>query len=339
MEKSLFFNVTFYLYLLTTLCYLFVFFKKNRIVQLVSTCFLVLGIITHTIFIIQRWILAGFPPFTNTFETLVLFSWLLAFQYFLVEVICKNKILGFASCLLAFIILAYSSFFPSVIRPLMPALQNNFWLLIHVNLCFISYAAFTLGFLCALCYLLRSKTLHQSLGLYIISLLASSLLIAIISIYLHKTGKILLEKNLATIIQIAFICIILAGVLWLIMIGYKILSKKKDVANFDNQDALALYLYRLLGIGFTFLTMGILTGAFWANEAWGTYWGWDPKETWSLITWLVYAIGFIMIYPERNITEEKYGIRLSWLSVLGFFCVLFTYFGVNYLLRGLHSYS
>ncbi|MFC1533990.1 c-type cytochrome biogenesis protein CcsB [Thermodesulfobacteriota bacterium] len=91
--------------------------------------------------------------------------------------------------------------------------------------------------------------------------------------------------------------------------------------------------YQMVVIGFLMLTLGIITGSVWAHSAWGSYWSWDPKETWSLITWLVYAA----LLHSRMIRGWK-GKRLAILSIVGFACVLFTYFGVNYL-PGLHSYA
>jgi len=91
--------------------------------------------------------------------------------------------------------------------------------------------------------------------------------------------------------------------------------------------------YNLVVIGFISLSLGIITGSIWANVAWGSYWSWDPKETWSLITWLVYATVL-----HARLTRGWKGKRLAILSIIGFFCVLFTYFGVN-LLPGLHSYA
>jgi cytochrome c-type biogenesis protein CcsB len=91
--------------------------------------------------------------------------------------------------------------------------------------------------------------------------------------------------------------------------------------------------YHMVIIGFLMLTLGIITGSVWANEAWGSYWSWDPKETWSLITWLVYAT----MLHARMVRGWK-GKRLASLSIIGFACVLFTYFGVNFL-AGLHSYA
>ncbi len=92
--------------------------------------------------------------------------------------------------------------------------------------------------------------------------------------------------------------------------------------------------YQMVVFGFLFLTIGIITGSVWANSAWGKYWTWDPKETWSLVTWFVYAI-FLHLRMMRGWEGKK----LAWVSIVGFLCVLFTYFGVNFLLSGLHSYG
>ena len=86
--------------------------------------------------------------------------------------------------------------------------------------------------------------------------------------------------------------------------------------------------------GFLFLTGGIITGAVWANSAWGTYWSWDPKETWSLITWFIYAI-----FLHCRFMRGWRGKRAAWVSIIGFASVLFTYVGVNLLMKGLHSYA
>jgi cytochrome c-type biogenesis protein CcsB len=92
--------------------------------------------------------------------------------------------------------------------------------------------------------------------------------------------------------------------------------------------------YRTIGLGFPFLTMGIISGAVWANEAWGSYWSWDPKETWALITWFIFAI-YLHIRLTKNFKGEKPAIVGS----LGFFVVWICYLGVNFLGKGLHSYG
>ena len=92
--------------------------------------------------------------------------------------------------------------------------------------------------------------------------------------------------------------------------------------------------YKSIAVGFPLLSLGVITGAAWANYAWGTYWSWDPKETWSLITWFIYAA-----YLHARFTRGWQGTRAAVLSIIGFAAVIFTYFGVNFLLSGLHSYT
>lgn len=118
------------------------------------------------------------------------------------------------------------------------------------------------------------------------------------------------------------------------------LAKQKDTAgnstllsSFPNLSLLDELTHQMVVVGFLFLTAGIITGAVWANSAWGTYWSWDPKETWSLITWFVYAT-----LLHARMLRGWHGKRIAYLSILGFLAVLFTYFGVN-LLPGLHSYT
>jgi len=92
--------------------------------------------------------------------------------------------------------------------------------------------------------------------------------------------------------------------------------------------------HKTILFGFLWLSAGIITGAVWANSAWGTYWSWDPKETWSLITWFIYGATL-----HARFTKGWGGKRIAWLAVIGFFSVIFTYYGVNFLLSGLHSYG
>jgi cytochrome c-type biogenesis protein CcsB len=92
--------------------------------------------------------------------------------------------------------------------------------------------------------------------------------------------------------------------------------------------------YQAVMVGFPMLSAGILTGAVWAHYAWGAYWAWDPKETWSLITWIVYAL-----YLHARFARGWKGTKIAVLSIIGFASVIFTYFGVNFVLSGLHSYG
>ena len=92
--------------------------------------------------------------------------------------------------------------------------------------------------------------------------------------------------------------------------------------------------YRIIGLGFPFLTIGIISGAVWANEAWGSYWSWDPKETWALITWLVFAI-----YLHSRLIKGWQGKKAALVGTCGFFVIWICYLGVNFLGKGLHSYG
>lgn len=99
-------------------------------------------------------------------------------------------------------------------------------------------------------------------------------------------------------------------------------------------ERLDLISYRAISLGFLFLTLVIVTGAIWAERAWGRYWSWDPKETWSLITWIIYAL-----YLHVRLSRGWRGKKAAWFAVIGFVCVVFTYIGVNTLIPGIHSYA
>jgi ABC-type transport system involved in cytochrome c biogenesis permease subunit len=100
------------------------------------------------------------------------------------------------------------------------------------------------------------------------------------------------------------------------------------------RSALCLTNYRIILTGFVSLSVSVILGAVWAEQAWGSYWTWDPKETWALVTWIVYAI-YLHLERRRYWTERV----ACWAVLLGFVVVVFTFFGVNFLLPGLHSYA
>jgi cytochrome c-type biogenesis protein CcsB len=132
-----------------------------------------------------------------------------------------------------------------------------------------------------------------------------------------------------------------AAVSWIAVLAvfYLIWSKGSGLRNIlkqyvPAQDLLDDVTYRMIAIGWPLLTGGIITGAVWANSAWGTYWSWDPKETWSLITWFVYAI-----YLHSRYVRGWKGTQMAVISSVGFLAVIFTYLGVNLVLSGLHSYG
>ena len=184
-------------------------------------------------------------------------------------------------------------------QALVPALQSN-WLMMHVTVMMLSYTALLCGSLLAITFLVITWHHPRTEGTTLDLVSAA------------KQSNKTLNSN-----------------------------KKKDVL-IENQemsiDVLAKTLdnlsYRILGIGFPLLTIGILSGAVWANEAWGSYWSWDPKETWAFITWLIFAI-----YLHTRITKGWQGKKPAILASFGFFIVWICYLGVNILGAGLHSYG
>jgi cytochrome c-type biogenesis protein CcsB len=112
------------------------------------------------------------------------------------------------------------------------------------------------------------------------------------------------------------------------------LSSSINPSKFSLLETVDIWSYRIIGLGFPFLTIGIISGAVWANEAWGSYWSWDPKETWALITWLVFAI-----YLHCRLLKGWQGKNAAILGTFGFFVIWICYLGVNFLGKGLHSYG
>lgn len=119
-----------------------------------------------------------------------------------------------------------------------------------------------------------------------------------------------------------------------LMYLYKTSFQTNDIAKrLPDLDIIDELTYQMIIFGFLFLSVGIITGSVWANSAWGSYWSWDPKETWSLITWFVYAL-----LLHVRLMKGWHGKKIAYISIIGFMAVMFTYFGVNYL-PGLHSYG
>lgn len=186
--------------------------------------------------------------------------------------------------------------------PLIPALQSN-WLMMHVTVMLLSYATLLSGALLAISFLLLDKVN----------------LINIISWQNLKTKSSNIELSFFQESQN------LKNSNSTFLLNFKKVEFLKILDNLS---------YRLIGIGFSFLTIGILSGAVWANEAWGSYWSWDPKETWALITWIVFAI-----YLHTRLIKGWKGKKSAFVASLGFFTLWVCYLGVNLLGKGLHSYG
>mgnify|MGYP003369448218 CR=1 FL=1 len=127
---------------------------------------------------------------------------------------------------------------------------------------------------------------------------------------------------------IAYVAFLLSFVFSVMLL----VGMKKTDTKLPSKEVLGEWAYRSVLVGVPFQTIMLITGSVWAEYAWGTFWNWDPKETWALITWFIYAI--YLHIRLRGWSEKK----LAWLNILGFAAVVFTFFGVSYLLPGLHSY-
>lgn len=236
----------------------------------------ILGLIAltiHGLSIFMRGTSAKHFPLTNSYETLILLSFLIMTIYFLTFPRFRSAALGGFSGLIASILLAFTSLLSPDIEPLLPSLKSN-WLFFHVVTIFIGYASFAVAFGSAALYLFWD------------------------------------------------------------LIRFK--SKKRDMADSAQEklEYLSWLTYRLIAVGFPFLTLGIVTGAIWANICWGRYWSWDPKETWAFITWLIYGVCLHTKY-----IKEPSGRRTALLAFFGFLVMMFTYLGVNFWLASIHAYN
>nr|ALO21509.1 heme attachment to plastid cytochrome c [Lobochlamys culleus] len=229
------------------------------------------------------------------------------------------------------------------ITPLVPALQSN-WLMMHVTVMIISYAALILGSLLSIAFLILTFDLPmiEKLPFKKTTVLSKQSSISADPVNISDIRKKRYKKNPSGISLTSAITSFNSpffdsmGLCPKVFLPEKstTLSKQsldrrvKIAENLDN------YSYRILGIGFPFLTIGILSGAVWANEAWGSYWSWDPKETWALLTWFVYAI-----YLHTRFTKGWQGKKPAIIASLGFIFVWICFLGVNLIGEGLHSYG
>jgi cytochrome c-type biogenesis protein CcsB len=324
------FGAAMFLYLGASVLYLVHIVGRSRGVGLAATLATLLGFLVNTAAIGVRWVESyklgyGYVPLSNMYESMVFFAWSLVLIYLIFEYVYHYKALGVPVTMLGFLGIAVVSLtgVSTDIQPLVPALQSN-WLTAHVVTCFIGYAAFGISYAVCLMYLARSKETGQ----VILLTLHPLVLPAIVSFVKYSGIKPgLIEPRSLGIMWL--VCGIVAVLLYAMHILF---TRVEEML--PPQKVLDELSYKAVAVGFPLLTLGILTGAAWANYAWGTYWSWDPKETWSLITWFVYAA-----FLHARFTAGWRGKPLAWLSVVGFGAVIFTYWGVNYVLSGLHSYA
>ncbi|MFZ4394002.1 MAG: c-type cytochrome biogenesis protein CcsB [Kiritimatiellia bacterium] len=317
---------------------------KGRLFDKVATCLIGAGVVVQTSYILARWVEAGRPPFSNMFESLVLFAWSVAAIYLMLRIWIDLPLIAPPAALMSAMVLAYASTYGFEIQPLVPALQSN-WLSFHVFTCFLGYGGFAIAFVVGIGYLVAIKDAVFRWFFWAIAVLIAIskpifLCITYVLFGLNKADG----GTLAAGIGASFNSVILGpGVVAKLFYGtiaaaimieicYWIVRRKSMQRK--TGETLDLVMTRTVSFGFIFLTLGIITGAVWANSAWGSYWTWDPKEVWSLITWLIYAV-----FLHCKFMRGWRGRRAAWISIIGFVSVLTTYVGVNLLMDGLHSYG
>ena len=247
--------------------------------------------------LVLRWWESGHFPISNLYESLCFLAWACTLTQLLVERSWPSPIVAAAATPMGLGCIAFASFaLPDQLQtaaPLVPALRSS-WLVMHVSVIMVSYAALLVGSLLSLAVLFTDR--GEALELR-----SSSI------------GSGGYRKAVATTD---------AGVIQL---------QSVQLSTNEQLDSLS---YRTITVGFLMLTVGIVSGAVWANEAWGSYWSWDPKETWALICWLVYAA-----YLHTRLSRGWQGRRPALVAVVGLLVIAVCYIGVNLLGIGLHSYG
>lgn len=288
-----------------------------------------------------RWIEAGYFPLSNLYESLFFLTWGITTVHLIAEYNSGSRLVGVATAPVAMGITAFAALsLPPEMQsaePLVPALKSN-WLMMHVSVMMLSYAALMVGSLLAIAFLIVTR--GQNIELRGSSIGTGGYRNQIDR--LHKPSDLSQNfpaNSLASITTIAENTSNIGNTAVLELVQTTSIPSSKIATTLSPQrlnlaETLDNISYRIIGLGFPLLTIGIIAGGVWANEAWGSYWSWDPKETWALITWLVFAA-----YLHARITRGWQGRRPAILAATGFVVVWVCYLGVNLLGKGLHSYG
>ncbi len=278
----------------------------------------------------SRWIEAGYFPLSNLYESLFFIAWGVTAMHLLAENMSRSRLVGAFTAPVAMGITAFAALtLPDQMQtaePLVPALKSN-WLMMHVSVMLLSYAALMVGAVLAIAFLIVTR--GQSIELRGSSVGTGGF--RDVRYRLKRSGEAVLPTSGATPVALSTgtATAVLATEPQIETQAMPLSPQRLGLA--DTLDNIS---YRMIGLGFPLLTIGIIAGAVWANEAWGSYWSWDPKETWALITWLVFAA-----YLHARITRGWQGRRPAILAATGFLVVWVCYLGVNLLGKGLHSYG
>ena len=317
-----------------------------------------LGFISVTGLCIIRWNLSDHLPLSNLYESSLFLAWSFIFLYLIFKIKIENEWLD---AIISPIILMTTTFstlgLPKQLQEataLVPALQSN-WLMMHVTMMILSYGALLFGSLLAVTLLTLTFTstekndsffpfwnpsyadYYRKRSEMIDDLYGTKFTLNVVQKPKESIQETIQEtQNILKPTTIALTLFHSIDPNWSIenpvSLRLQLLYLQKYKAVLVNQ--IDYWSYRIIGIGFPLLTLGILSGAVWANEAWGSYWNWDPKETWALITWVIFAI-----YLHIRITKGWNGTKPALVALLGFFVVWMCYLGVNLLGKGLHSYG
>ncbi|MDE1999255.1 MAG: c-type cytochrome biogenesis protein CcsB, partial [Burkholderiales bacterium] len=210
------------------------------------------------------------------------------------------------------------------IQPLVPALQS-WWKKIHVPANFVGYGTFALSAMVALAYLLKTES-SKSLWVGLVALPAVFIALPLLGFALFGG---LSPDNLAAVNKAGR----LSGGL---LAGFTLMIVSRNWINplTPAPEVADDVMYKAIAMGFAFFTIATILGAFWAAEAWGGYWSWDPKETWALIVWLNYAA-----WLHMRLIKGLRGVFAAWWALVGLVVTTFAFLGVNMFLSGLHSYG
>ena len=264
-----------------------------------------------------RWLTYGYFPLSNLYESLMFLAWGITFTSAILEQKTRTSIVGSISTPISLFVVGFAGLsLPESMQapsPLVPALKSN-WLMMHVTVMMLSYASLIVGSLLGILFLILTTGKKEEIILQGNSYGNSFSNNNLVSTAFYKEesseeySNLLLEDNNPVAIV-----------------------KDNRLNLLESVDNLS---YRTISFGFPLLTIGIIAGAVWANEAWGSYWSWDPKETWALITWLVFAS-----YLHARITKSWQGRKPAMIASVGFIVVWICYLGVNFLGKGLHTYG
>jgi cytochrome c-type biogenesis protein CcsB len=264
-----------------------------------------------------RWLNFGYFPLSNLYESLLFLAWGITFITLIIENRSQINLVGCISTPIALFVTGFASLsLPESMQspsPLVPALKSN-WLMMHVTVMMLSYASLIIGSLLGIFFLILAKGKNQKVELQGNSYGTQYTKNSLVDTAFYKTESLDNYNNLLIEQDIS--------------ISQNVSERLNLLESIDNLS------YRTISFGFPLLTIGIIAGAVWANEAWGSYWSWDPKETWALITWLVFAS-----YLHARLTKSWQGEKPAMIASLGFVVVWICYLGVNFLGKGLHTYG